>query len=289
MRQWFIILLTFNLFTDFLDGYLARKLNQQTAIGARLDSWADAGTYLLAFVGLFKFEWAFGTALANRKKDVDIQKARWVKFVVFICIVIVFTFCILYFRKGLIMLSALVFIIGAYELWKVSKCSSTRKLNQLNYVLIWIFYVWVGYSFLQMVHSFPHYYILLIFITVFTFDGYSQVVGQNWGKRPLFPRTSPNKTFEGFIGGTLAAVITCLVIGKLEPLRLATITTLILGMAIAFLALWGDFLASKYKRLHQVKEYSQLLPGQGGFLDRFDSWIFTGAVFYWLSTLFYLF
>ena len=59
MRQWFIILLSFNLFTDILDGYIARKWNQQTAVGARLDSWADAGTYLLAFAGMMKFEWTF--------------------------------------------------------------------------------------------------------------------------------------------------------------------------------------------------------------------------------------
>jgi cardiolipin synthase len=59
MRQWFILMLTFNLFTDFLDGYIARKFNQQTEFGARLDSWADAGTYILAFAGMFQFEWTF--------------------------------------------------------------------------------------------------------------------------------------------------------------------------------------------------------------------------------------
>ena len=58
-RWWFVLFLSFNLFTDILDGYIARKFNQMTAIGARLDSWADAGTYVLAFIGIFVFERQF--------------------------------------------------------------------------------------------------------------------------------------------------------------------------------------------------------------------------------------
>jgi cardiolipin synthase (CMP-forming) len=52
----FVILLIINLITDFLDGYIARKFNLQTEFGARLDSLADEGTYILAFIGLFMFK-----------------------------------------------------------------------------------------------------------------------------------------------------------------------------------------------------------------------------------------
>ena len=58
-QQAFIVLLSINLVTDILDGFIARRFNMQTAMGAVLDSWADVGTYILAFVGLVKFEWAF--------------------------------------------------------------------------------------------------------------------------------------------------------------------------------------------------------------------------------------
>ncbi len=58
-RPVFAGMLAFSLFTDILDGFIARKFNQQTRIGARLDSWADVGSYILAYGGIFQFEWTF--------------------------------------------------------------------------------------------------------------------------------------------------------------------------------------------------------------------------------------
>lgn len=56
-RQWFTGLLALNLLTDILDGYIARNFNQSTAIGARLDSVADVGSYILAYAAVVQFEW----------------------------------------------------------------------------------------------------------------------------------------------------------------------------------------------------------------------------------------
>ncbi|MFL5752984.1 MAG: CDP-alcohol phosphatidyltransferase family protein [Bacteroidia bacterium] len=61
-QQAFVILLSINLITDILDGFIARRFNMQTDLGAMLDSWADVGTYILAFAGLLKFEWSFVVA-----------------------------------------------------------------------------------------------------------------------------------------------------------------------------------------------------------------------------------
>ncbi len=58
-RPVFAGMLAFSLFTDILDGFIARNFNQQTRIGARLDSWADVGSYILAYGGIFQFEWTF--------------------------------------------------------------------------------------------------------------------------------------------------------------------------------------------------------------------------------------
>lgn len=55
----FVTLLIINLVTDILDGFIARNFNQRTLIGAKLDSWADFGSYVLAFGGVFVFEWSF--------------------------------------------------------------------------------------------------------------------------------------------------------------------------------------------------------------------------------------
>jgi len=58
-RELFVTLLVINFISDILDGFIARNFNQRTIIGAKLDSWADIGSYVLAFCGLFKFEWDF--------------------------------------------------------------------------------------------------------------------------------------------------------------------------------------------------------------------------------------
>ena len=58
-RLVFVALLAINLVPDILDGFIARHFNQQTAIGARLDSWADVGSYILAYAGIATFEWPF--------------------------------------------------------------------------------------------------------------------------------------------------------------------------------------------------------------------------------------
>ncbi len=57
IEDWFAILLIINLITDILDGFIARNFNQQTALGARLDSLADIGSYILAIMGVFIFKW----------------------------------------------------------------------------------------------------------------------------------------------------------------------------------------------------------------------------------------
>jgi len=61
-RPLFTALLALNLFTDILDGFIARNFNQQTRIGARLDSWADLGSYILAYAAILRFEWNFVVA-----------------------------------------------------------------------------------------------------------------------------------------------------------------------------------------------------------------------------------
>ncbi len=109
-----------------------------------------------------------------------------------------------------------------------------------------------------------------LFIVTAACDGFSQVVGQLLGRRPLAPRISPAKTIEGLLGGLVAALaVAALLRGSLLPLPMPWILALALGTGLAGLA--GDLAASWVKRRAAIKDYSAALPGQGGFLDRFDS------------------
>jgi phosphatidate cytidylyltransferase len=227
---------------------------------------------------------ATGTVIANRKKDKKTRQKRWLKAGVFFIIVAGIICCMLYFPSGLIFLSVLITLAGFLELFSVWRSSSSH-LSPVFYIAVFLFFGWISFSFLQMILSFSPNLSLLIFLTVFSFDAFSQVSGQVFGKHPLFPKTSPRKTYEGLAGGILAALTTCLLLSRIFLAHRGWPEALLLGLLIATTALYGDYLASRYKRLHNVKDFSRLLPGQGGFLDRFDSWLFSGAVLYWLKKL----
>ena len=109
-----------------------------------------------------------------------------------------------------------------------------------------------------------------LFLVTAASDGFSQVVGQLCGRRKLAPRISPSKTGEGLLGGLVAAV--CVALLTHDMLGVATRTdAAALALATGLAGFAGDLSASWVKRRASLKDYSNALPGQGGFLDRFDS------------------
>jgi len=107
------------------------------------------------------------------------------------------------------------------------------------------------------------------------------VVGRRFGRHPLAPRLSPNKTREGVIGNVLGAAIGFLPFLVLlqpwfEPLAIA-----VLVLLVAVGSLWGDLLESAVKREVGVKDAAKWLPGFGGILDRIDSLLLVVPLVYW--------
>jgi phosphatidate cytidylyltransferase len=98
--------------------------------------------------------------------------------------------------------------------------------------------------------------------------------GRTWGKRPLAPALSPNKTTEGLAGGILMAFVVSGAIGFLEwgPFDLAS--GLALGTVVVFAAPLGDLAESMIKRSLGIKDMGSILPGHGGILDRIDAFLF---------------
>ena len=138
--------------------------------------------------------------------------------------------------------------------------------------------------------------IWLIFITSWVSDTGAYFVGSAIGKHKMTPNLSPKKSWEGAIGGILiagcAAALYGLFYAKHFNLRLyANPIFGLIGCLGAFLAMCGDLVASAFKRNNNVKDYSKLIPGHGGVLDRFDSVLFTAPLVYFLIVLFmsYLF
>ena len=120
--------------------------------------------------------------------------------------------------------------------------------------------------------------LFLLFSTQFN-DICQYIWGKMLGRHKIIPRVSPNKTWEGFIGGFVTTTVCA---GWLAPLLtpLSMTQGLIAGVIIAGGGFIGDVVISSVKRDLRIKDSSQLIPGHGGVLDRMDSLLYTAPLFF---------
>jgi len=120
------------------------------------------------------------------------------------------------------------------------------------------------------------FHILLLFFLVAAADIGAYFAGRTFGKYKLAVRVSPNKTWEGFVGGVLACtlllVITALIFSEQLPEMdlMRWFKLVIMGLVIAAFSVVGDLFESMVKRNRDVKDSGTILPGHGGILDRID-------------------
>lgn len=120
--------------------------------------------------------------------------------------------------------------------------------------------------------------IFLLFITQFN-DVCQYIWGKLLGKHKIIPKVSPNKTWEGFLGGVFSITAVSAFVGPiLTPLTLEL--SLLVGMIISVSGFIGDVVISSIKRDLEIKDSGSMIPGHGGILDRFDSLIFTSPLFF---------
>ncbi len=110
------------------------------------------------------------------------------------------------------------------------------------------------------------------------------MVGSRLGRRPIAPSVSPNKTWEGFAGGVLAAAVLAAAVLPLDGVS-SPVRGAIVGVTVGLAGFLGDLVASMVKRDLGVKDLGRLLPGHGGVLDRVDGLLFALPVGYALLVL----
>ena len=124
--------------------------------------------------------------------------------------------------------------------------------------------------------------ILTILLLLQLNDAFGYLFGKKWGKNYLFPNLSPNKTLEGYLFGGIGIAIGIILlhtyIGVLISHTLSQDLTLFI--AILILGNLGDLMLSSLKRKLEIKDFSNILPGHGGILDRFDNVFFVAPIFY---------
>lgn len=214
-------------------------------------------------------------AFINRRPGASGNKERWTKYAVYFLIVHLVTAAIL--SGGFfVALAAGVLSLGLLELVRAATTSAAGPVRTLGAVLP--VYAALGFAFIRFASGTRASMILFVYVVVLTFDGFCQITGQLLGRHKLVPRVSPGKTVEGLAGGIVMALVTALPLSAWVGLGRAN--ALALALLAAASALAGDLAASYVKRTCGVKDYARWIPGHGGVLDRFDSFIAAGSV-YW--------
>jgi phosphatidate cytidylyltransferase len=136
------------------------------------------------------------------------------------------------------------------------------------------------------VSGYGKHWILIFLFIVWANDVGAYFAGVKYGKRKLFPHISPKKTWEGAAGGLCAAVVVSILYKALVFKQLSWFGALAIPMVLSVVAPVGDLAESFLKRAFDKKDSSTILPGHGGFLDRFDSVVFSLPVMYLLTRMF---
>jgi phosphatidate cytidylyltransferase len=121
--------------------------------------------------------------------------------------------------------------------------------------------------------------IFIVFVTEIN-DVLQFVWGKLLGKRKILPKVSPNKTWEGFLGGMVSTIVVSYFLRFLTPM--GELESLVAGMIIAGIGFIGDVTVSAIKRDIGIKDTGNLIPGHGGLMDRIDSLAFTAPIFFHL-------
>ncbi|NRB53053.1 MAG: phosphatidate cytidylyltransferase [Saprospiraceae bacterium] len=172
-----------------------------------------------------------------------------------------------------ILFSPFVFLSFVYELY----AGSEKPFTNLAYLILGVFYIGIPFALLDFVAFSGEYFyattVLGLLLLTWTNDTMAYLIGSQIGKTPLFPRISPKKTWEGTLGGAAVSFIVAYLLSLYIP-ELSFINWMVLALIISVFGSLGDLVESMLKRSHQIKDSGSLLPGHGGFLDRFDGFIF---------------
>ena len=186
----------------------------------------------------------------------------------------------------LVMLAMIVYIIS-YE------AGGEKPATNLGITIGGIFCIgWLG-TFLLPLRNLPNglWWTLMVIPSAMLADTGGYIFGKWIGRHKLCPRLSPNKTWEGFFGGILFGVPLTVLIAWILHLSITEITLargLIMGLVMAIFPIFGDLGVSMIKRQFGLKDTSNIIPGHGGVLDRFDTTFWAVPIGFYLITYLWL-
>lgn len=169
-------------------------------------------------------------------------------------------------------------VLWLYPFWLVFSYSKhPQRYSNYNVVFLilgWclILLAWLALNIILT--KYGPMWILVLFVLVWSADTFAYFTGRIWGRHPFFPNISPKKTQEGFWGGLIGTLIVAFALYCFYPEPTTHYQAVIWFSLVFFIVIicaFGDLFESMMKRIANVKDSSNLLPGHGGILDRIDS------------------
>lgn len=160
---------------------------------------------------------------------------------------------------------------------------SLYSINDAFYLIGGVFFLGVSFSLLIIIRNISLNYIIYLFLISIMTDTYAYIVGRLIGSHKLLESISPNKTWEGMIAGTFFGVfIPTLYYVTAIDMNASYLFIIVMTLFLSILGQFGDLVFSAIKRYFKTKDFSNIMPGHGGILDRFDSIIFVilGFIFF---------
>lgn len=189
------------------------------------------------------------------------------------------------------MLAIFLLVVFGRQMWR--KAADRAPLEAVAYTFFGLFYIPWMFTFMTKILFLPpraadgavtgQYYLVFLLVATKFSDMGAYVFGSLFGRHPFAPHISPKKTWEGFLGALVTALLGSVWIYALMPGRLSALRfgdVVVLGVLLGATAVVGDLAESIIKRSTQTKDSSRALPGIGGALDLIDSLLFTAPLMY---------
>lgn len=240
------------------------------------------GNYLYVFAGVLSL-----VGMYEYYKAIKISGIKTMDYVGYIFCIGFYVLQLLYptteiFSK----LIALMFIAAfTYEIF--TRRSGVNGIVHTIFGFIYVSFLFAHIIFISNLNN-GDLLLWLPFLTAWFTDTAAYFTGISIGKHKIFPTISPKKSLEGYIGGILGSSLLTTVFGILLSRynnNIDITNFIVIGLVCGIASELGDLAASYIKRHTGIKDFSNLIPGHGGILDRFDSILFTAPVVYYYFLL----
>ncbi|MBR3133453.1 MAG: phosphatidate cytidylyltransferase [Clostridia bacterium] len=199
------------------------------------------------------------------------------------------TFLSQYLGIGLICFVTVLFLHVLFTDMEINVLDISFTLIGALYIVGFTVFIPILYGYEECcIGNVGKYYIWYIIMATWGTDVFAYLVGKHFGKHK-FSKISPKKSIEGCIGGALGGVALVLaytfVLNNWFDMGINYLVIGCIGLVLSIMGQIGDFVASSFKRYSEIKDFSNLIPGHGGMIDRIDSVIFAAPFAYYLLTM----